>query len=103
MSEINTDRSKRTMTVRQHRHGPDHPTCRGGRHGYAILYHNPRALVNPTLRPGAGARELVMTGDREEKGIEADDPGEDRAEDPDVEIHAAILARERAGGSFPDT
>lgn len=44
-----------------------------------------------------------MTGDREEKGIEADDPGEDRAEDPDVEIHAAILARERAGGSFPDT
>lgn len=44
-----------------------------------------------------------MTGDREENAIEADDPGKDRADDPDVEIHAAILARERTGGSFPDS
>ncbi|MGH6946893.1 MAG: hypothetical protein ACREDZ_06155, partial [Kiloniellales bacterium] len=27
---------------------------------------------------------------------------EDCSDDPDVEIYAAILARERAGGSFPD-
>lgn len=43
-----------------------------------------------------------MTGDREENGIEADDPGTDRADDPDVEIHEAILGMERAGGCFPD-
>jgi hypothetical protein len=35
-----------------------------------------------------------------ENGTEADDPGEDRADDPDVEIHEAMLERERAGGSF---
>jgi hypothetical protein len=58
--------------------------------------------LNPNRRPGVIAREPVMIGDREENGIEADDPGESRADDPDVEIHEAILARDRAGGSFPD-
>jgi hypothetical protein len=42
-----------------------------------------------------------MTGDREENGIEADDPGEDRADDPDVEIHEAILARSGQAAPSP--
>ena len=43
-----------------------------------------------------------MTGDDDENGMEPDDPTEVGAFDPDVEIHEAMLARERAGGSLPD-
>ena len=43
-----------------------------------------------------------MTGDDDENGTEPDDPAEVSAFDPDIEIHEAILARERAGGSLPD-
>lgn len=78
------------------------PTFTGGRHGYALIYHNPRKLVNPTLCPGAATRGPVMTGDREQTASRRTDPGEDRADDSDVEIHEAIVARERAGCSFPD-
>jgi hypothetical protein len=43
-----------------------------------------------------------MNEDDEENGTETDDVAEDLSDDLEVQIHEAILAREKTGDSFPD-
>ena len=67
-----------------------------GSHRNAVL-----AYLELKQRMEAGG-EPVPTGDDDENGTEKDDSPEVGAFDPDVEIHEAMLARERAEGSYPD-
>jgi hypothetical protein len=43
-----------------------------------------------------------MNEDDEENGTDTDDAAEDFSDDLEVQIHQAILAREKTGDSFPD-
>jgi hypothetical protein len=43
-----------------------------------------------------------MNEDDEENGTETDDTAEEFSDDLEVQIHQAMLAREKTGDSFPD-
>src|SRR5690606_16915211 len=66
-----------------------------GSHRNAVL-----AYFELKERKEAGG-ESVTTGDDDANGTGTGDLAEVDAFDPDVEIHEAILARERAGSSYP--
>jgi hypothetical protein len=63
-------------------------------HADAASPNSARESTIPIRCPGVGAEASIMTGDDDENGTETDD-SYDRSDDPDVEIHEAILARER--------
>ena len=83
-------------------------TYKGGRHGYAIMYHKPRTIVIHQYlgircqRSASTVEEAAMTEDDAENGAQTDEIPEGLFDDVEVEIHRAIIQREHTSGAFPD-